>query len=313
MSVLSVIIPCYNEQENIPIVFNKTLNTIKKLKLNNFEIIFIDDGSSDNSLYLIKKISQNNPQVKYISFSRNFGKESAIFAGLEKSIGNFVAILDADLQDPPELLFDMYNILTTQNYDCVAAKRISRKGDPFFKSFLSKNFYTLINHISEIKLPDGTRDFRMMSRTMVNSILELKECVRFSKGIFDWTGYKTKWIEYENIKRNNGKSKWSLFSLVLYSFDAITSFSAFPLSLAAILGLILCILSFILIIFIIIKNILFKDPVAGYPSMICIIIFIGGIQLFCIGILGQYLSKVFLEIKKRPLYIIKESNYSTKI
>lgn len=311
MNILSIIIPCYNEQKTLYSLYCKILNVIKDISINGFEIIFIDDGSTDNSLKIIKNIYKKDPNVKYISFSRNFGKESAIFAGLKNSKGDFVAILDADFQDPPELLVDMYNIIINQTYDCVAARRISRKGEPIIRSIFSKHFYTIINNISKVEIIDGARDYRMMSRAMVNSILEFKECVRFSKGIFSWTGYKTKWLEYENIKRENGKSKWSFCKLFFYSLDAITSFSSAPLAIASILGFILCIISFILILFIIIKNLIYKDPVSGYPSMICIIIFLGSIQLFCTGILGQYLSKIFLETKKRPLYIIKESTYSS--
>ncbi len=309
MNILSLVVPCYNEEKTVLSLYNEILKILSKISIADFEMIFVDDGSTDNTLNTIKEISKYDEHIKYISFSRNFGKESAIFAGLEKSVGNFVAILDADFQDPPELLIKMYNIITTQDYDCVAARRISRSGESFLRSFLSKYFYSIINKTSKIEILEGTRDYRMMSRLMVNSILELKESVRFSKGIFSWVGYKTKWIEYKNVTRYNDKSKWSFRSLFVYSLDAITSFSSVPLSLVSILGFILCIISFLLILFVVAKNIFFKDPVAGYPSMICIILFIGSIQLFSIGIIGQYLSKIFVEIKRRPIYLIKESSY----
>ena len=309
MKVLSIVVPCYNEQTAIKIFYNEIIKVSKKLQPKvEFEIIFVDDGSRDNTLHAIKEISKQDVRVKYISFSRNFGKESAMYAGLKKAKGGLVAIMDVDLQDPPELLYDMYNCIINGECDCVAARRVTRKGEPLIRSFFARCFYSLVNKVSNTQIVDGARYYRLMTRQMVDSIISLKEYNRFSKGIFSWVGYNTKWIEYENVERVTGETKWSFWKLFIYSLDGIIAFSTAPLALASVAGILLCFLAFIFICIIIVKTLVFGDPVDGYPSLICVIMFIGGVQLFCIGILGQYIARIYLETKKRPLYIIKEES-----
>ena len=309
MSLMSLVVPCYNEQESIPLFYKE----IKRIK-NNFEdsieieIIFVDDGSKDNTLQVVRELSTKDEMVKYISFSRNFGKESAMYAGLEKSKGEFIAILDVDLQDPPELLIDMYKGITEEGYDCVATRRVTRKGEPPIRSFFARCFYLLINKISNTEIVDGARDYRLMTRQMVDSILKMNEYNRFSKGIFSWVGYKTKWLEYENVKRVAGETKWSFWKLLIYSLDGIVAFSTTPLAIASIMGIMLFLVALVFVGIIVVKTLVWGEPVSGYPSLMCTIMFIGGIQLLCIGILGQYLSKTYLETKKRPIYIVKEEN-----
>lgn len=306
MKKISLIIPCYNEQETIEIFYKEIQNIKKDFTNINFEIIFVNDGSSDNTLKLIKNLSKND-DIRYISFSRNFGKEAAMYAGLEASTGDYVAIMDADLQDPPALLKEMYDTLETGEYDSVATRRVTRKGEPPIRSFFARCYYKIINKISKTEIVDGARDFRLMTRQMVNSVLSLKEYNRFSKGIFSWVGYRTKWLEYENVERAAGTTKWSFFKLLLYSLDSIVAFSTVPLSIASVMGILFCIVSFLIIIFIIVRTLMFGDPTSGWPSMVCIIFFVSGVQLLSIGIIGQYLSKAYLEVKGRPLYIIKET------
>lgn len=307
MQLISIVVPCFNEQAAIPIFCKKIAEVSEKMKsLADFEIIFVDDGSKDETLNVIKNLAALDKKIKYISFSRNFGKEAAIFAGLEKAKGDFVATMDVDLQDPPELLIEMYSGIVKEGFDCVATRRVTRKGEPPIRSFFARCFYALINKISKTEIVDGARDYRLMTRQMVEAVLRMKEYNRFSKGIFGWVGFKTKWLDYENVERVAGETKWSFFKLLIYSFDGIVAFSTVPLAIASILGFILCFVAFILICVIIIKTLVWKDPTVGYPSMMCAIIFIGGIQLFCIGILGQYLSKTYLEVKKRPIYVVKE-------
>lgn len=309
MQLISIVVPCFNEQAAIPIFCKKIAEVSEKMKsLADFEIIFVDDGSKDETLNVIKNLAALDKKIKYISFSRNFGKESAIFAGLEKAKGDFVATMDVDLQDPPELLIEMYSGIVKEGFDCVATRRVTRKGEPPIRSFFARCFYALINKISKTEIVDGARDYRLMTRQMVEAVLRMKEYNRFSKGIFGWVGFKTKWLDYENVERVAGETKWSFFKLLIYSFDGIVAFSTAPLAIACILGFILCFVAFILICVIIIKTLVWKDPTVGYPSMMCAIIFIGGIQLFCIGILGQYLSKTYLEVKKRPIYVVKEES-----
>ena len=309
MKVISIVVPCFNEQAAIPIFCKKIAEVSEKMKsLADFEIIFVDDGSKDETLNVIKNLAALDKKIKYISFSRNFGKEAAIFAGLEKAKGDFVATMDVDLQDPPELLIEMYSGIDKEGFDCVATRRVTRKGEPPIRSFFARCFYALINKISKTEIVDGARDYRLMTRQMVEAVLRMKEYNRFSKGIFGWVGFKTKWLDYENVERVAGETKWSFFKLLIYSFDGIVAFSTAPLAIASILGFILCFVAFILICVIIIKALVWKDPTVGYPSMMCAIIFIGGIQLFCIGILGQYLSKTYLEVKKRPIYVVKEES-----
>lgn len=307
MDLISIVVPCFNEQESIPIFYDEIIKVEDKMKDKvNFEIIFVDDGSKDQTLKVAKDLNKKDKKVKYISFSRNFGKEAAMLAGLEKSKGDYVAIMDVYLQDPPDLLVKMYQGIVNDGYDCIATRRVTRKGESKIRSFFARKFYSIINKISKTEIVDGARDYRLMTRQMVDSIISVKEYNRFSKGIFSWVGFKTKWIEYENVERVAGNTSWSFWSLFLYAIEGIIAFSTVPLAIASILGFVLCMLAFIWIAVIIIKTLIWGDPVDGYPSLVCLITFIGGIQLFCIGILGQYLSKVYLETKKRPIYLIKE-------
>lgn len=306
---ISIVIPCYCEEEVIPICYDVLIQeVIPRLLEVNFEILFIDDGSKDETLKVIKKLSKNDSRVKYISFSRKFGKEAAIYAGLNHATGDYVAIMDVDLQDPPKLIITMYEALLTENYDCVATRRTNRKGEPSIRSFFAKCFYRFINKISQTEIVDGARDFRLMKRPMVEAILNVGEYNRFSKGIFEWVGFNTKWITYENVERVAGTTKWSFWKLFLYSLEGIIAFSTAPLAIASVTGFIFCVFSFLAIVVIIIREILWHGSAFGWPSLVCIIFFISGIQLFCTGILGQYLARTYLETKKRPIYIIKERN-----
>lgn len=299
---IDIVVPCYNEEKTIEIFYNEIKNILdEKIEWN---LIFIDDGSSDKTLSEIKKLND----VKYISFSRNFGKESAIYAGFEKTTADYVILMDVDLQDPPSLILEMIKYI--DDYDIVATRRVSRKGEPKIRSFFARLFYKLMNKISNIELVDGARDFRLMNRTVVDSILELSENNRFSKGLFQWVGFNTKWIEYENVKRIEGETSWSFWQLFNYSIEGIVSFTVAPLYISTVIGILFSIIAFLSIIFIIIRTLIFGDPVSGWPSTITIILFIGGIQLFSIGILGQYLAKTYIEIKNRPKYIIKEDNFN---
>lgn len=306
MEKISVVVPCYNEEKAIPIFYKEMNKVMVKMKKLDFELIFVDDGSSDSTLEVCKNLAKEDKRVRYISFSRNFGKEAGIYAGLTKSSGDYVTLMDVDLQDPPELLPKMYNLIKEEGYDSVGTRRVTRKGEPPIRSFFARCFYKLINKMSKTEMVDGARDYRLMTRQMVNSILEMKEYNRYSKGLFSFVGYKTKWIEYENRERVAGETKWSFWKLVIYALDGIIAFSTTPLWIAAIIGLLFCLISFIAILVIIIKTLVFGDPVGGWPSMVCIIFFVSGIQLFCIGIIGAYLSKTYLETKHRPIYIIKE-------
>lgn len=307
MDKISTIVPCYNEEQALPYLYQELIKVAQKMNGQEFEFIFVNDGSKDKTLEVIRDLRRKDSRVRYVSFSRNFGKEAAIYAGLEASTGDYVAMLDADLQDPPHLLLEMYESLQSEDYDCVATRRVDRKGEPVIRSFFARQFYQLINKISETEIVDGARDFRLMTRQMVNSILELKEYNRFSKGIFGWVGYQTKWIAYENVERVAGETKWSFWGLFFYSIEGIIAFSTRPLAIASILGVVLFLVAICWTFYIIAKTLLWGEPVAGYPSMICGIFFIGGIQLLCLGILGQYLSKTYLETKKRPIYIAKET------
>ena len=306
--ILSIIVPCYNEEQALPFFYQEIDKVSKELKELNFELIFVNDGSKDKTLEVLKEYHQKDKRVKYISFSRNFGKEAAMYAGLEHAKGDSVTIMDADLQDPPSLLKEMYQLTEKEGYDCVGTRRVTRKGEPPIRSFCARMFYKLINRLSKVEMVDGARDYRFMNRKMVNAILELKEYNRYSKGLFSFVGFKTKWLEYENINRVAGETKWSFWKLFIYALDGITAFSTVPLVLSAILGLVFCLISFIMIIAIIIKTLVYGDPVSGWPSLVCIIFLCSGVQLFCMGIIGQYLSKTYLETKKRPIYIIGESS-----
>ena len=312
---ISVIVPCYNEQEALPFFFEAIGKIAGKMKQEynvDYEFVFVDDGSRDRTLEILRDFAKKDERVKYISFSRNFGKESAIYAGLEHVTGDYISMMDADLQDPPELLMEMYQEIKKGEYDCIGTRRVTRIGEPPIRSFFAHCFYKLMNKISKAEIVDGARDFRLMTRQMVNAILDVKEYNRFSKGIFGWVGFKTKWLEYENIERVAGNTKWSFWKLFLYSLDGIVAFSTVPLSVASAVGMLFLFIAFIMIVFIIAKTLIFGDPVAGYPSMMCVMFFIGGIQLFSIGVLGQYLSKTYLETKNRPIYIIKETEKSEK-
>lgn len=307
MDKISVVVSCYNEQEALPLFYEEITKVSNKMENVEFEIIFVNDGSKDKTLEVIKSFRIKDERVKYISFSRNFGKEAAMYAGLKKASGDYVAIMDADLQDPPKLLIEMYDILEKKEYDCVATRRVSRKGEPPIRSFFARLFYKLINKISKAEIVDGARDFRLMTRQMVDAILSMEEYNRFSKGIFGWVGFNTKWIEYENVERAAGETKWSFWKLFKYSIEGIIAFSTAPLVISTIMGILFCFVAFLLIVFIVAKTLIYGDPVSGWPSMVCIMLFVGGIQLFCIGIIGQYISKTYLEVKKRPIYIIKET------
>lgn len=303
MKTLDIVVPCYNEEEMLPIFYRELSNNLKNI---NWNIIFINDGSNDNTLEVIKKLKNSYGNVKYISFSRNFGKESAIYAGLDYSAGDYIVLMDADLQDPPSLIPEMLKYIS--EYDIVGTRRVTRKGEPIIRSFFARLFYKIANKITKIELVDGARDFRLMKREVVNAILDLKEYNRFSKGIFQWVGFETKWLEYENIERQKGETSWSFWELFKYSIEGIVSFTTAPLHIATIIGIFFSIIAFLSIIVIVIKTLLFGDPVEGWPSTVSIILFLSGIQLFAAGIIGEYLAKIYLESKKRPIYIIKEKD-----
>ncbi len=306
MEKISLVVPCYNEEAVIKLFYAEIQKIEKNFTDVEFEIIFINDGSRDKTLELMRELSKND-DVRYVSFSRNFGKEAAMYAGLEASSGDYVAIMDADLQDPPALLKEMYEILESGEYDSVATRRVTRKGEPVIRSFFARLYYKIINKISKTEIVDGARDFRLMTRQMVNAVLEVKEYNRFSKGIFSWVGFRTKWLEYENVERAAGETKWSFWKLFLYSLDSIVAFSTVPLSIASVMGILFCFVAFLMIIFVIVRTLIYGDPTSGWPSMVCIMFFIGGVQLLCIGIIGQYLSKAYLEVKRRPIYIVAET------
>lgn len=307
MSKISLIFLCYNEDESLPLLYTEIEKLAKEMPEQVFEFIFVNDGSKDNTLKVIKELKEKDPRVRFISFSRNFGKESGIYAGLQIATGDFVALLDADLQHPPQLIKEMYSILANDNdIDCVATRRISRTGEPALRSFFSRNFYRLINKISDTPIVEGACDFRLMRRPVVDAILELKEYNRFSKGIFGWVGFNIHWLPFENVERVAGHTKWSFVQLLLYSFEGIIAFSTRPLMIASFMGILFCLIAIILMCVYAFKTVVWGEAVPGFPTLICVIFLIGGIQLFCLGILGQYLSKAYLEAKKRPLYIIKE-------
>lgn len=313
--LISIIVPCYNEEKTISLFMDEISKIESQMKEEsniNFEYIFIDDGSNDATASILRDFSKKKENFNYIILSRNFGKESALFAGLKTSKGNFVAVMDVDLQDPPYLLKEMYNSLITGEYDCVATRRTDRKGEPPIRSFFARMFYKLINKISSTEIVDGARDYRLMTRNMVNAILSMSEYNRFSKGIFGWVGFRTKWLEYANTERVAGETKWSFWKLFLYSLDGIVAFSTAPLAIASVMGLIFCIIAFFMILVIIAKTLIYGDPVAGYPSLVCIIFLIAGVQLFCLGVQGQYIAKTYLETKKRPIYLVRESNILDK-
>ncbi len=306
-SILSVIVPCYNEEETVADFYTELMKNeefFQKRQLE-VELLYINDGSRDGTVREIKKLHEKDARVHLISFSRNFGKEAAMYAGLEKSKGDYVVFMDVDLQDPPALLPEMFSYID-QGYDSVATRRVSRKGEPPIRSFFARAFYRLMKKISKTEIMDGARDYRLMTRQMVDAILSMPEYNRFTKGIFGWVGFETKWIEYENVERVKGETKWNFWKLFLYSLEGITAFSTMPLMFASLMGVIFCLLAFAMIIFTIVRKLIFGDPVSGWPSLVCIISLASGVQLFCLGILGQYLSKTYMEVKRRPIYIVKE-------
>ena len=308
MDKISIIVPCYNEEESIPLFYEEIKKQKQKMESVVFELWFIDDGSRDKSLDEMKKLHQNDKEVHYLSFSRNFGKEAAIYAGLEAATGKYVTLMDVDLQDPPTLLGEMYEIMKNQDYDVIATRSTSRNGYSFFRKTFTKWFYHLINKISKVEMVDGARDFRLMKRKVVNEILKMKEYNRYSKGLFSFVGFKTKWITYENPVRSAGNTKFNFWKLFSYAVEGIVGFSTVPLAIAAIVGILFCFISFLMIIIIIIRTLIWSDPTSGWPSMVCIMFFLSGVQLFCTGIIGEYLSKTYLETKQRPIYILRESS-----
>ncbi len=307
MKKLSVIVPCYNEEEMLPVFYAELKKNLRNLDGIKSEMIFIDDGSVDGTLQYLKSLSKKDKDVKYVSFSRNFGKEAAIFCGLKKSMGDYVVVMDADLQDPPSLLKSMLIAIEKEGYDSVATRCTTRKGEPVIRSFFANCFYRILNRISHVKIVLGARDFRMMTRQMKDAVISMVEYNRFTKGIYPWVGFKTKWLDYENLKRVKGSTKWSFWKLFVYSIEGITAFSTVPLVLASFVGLFFCLMSFLGIIVIIVRVLIWDNSAYGWPSLVCFLFFMSGIQLFCIGILGQYLSKTYLETKHRPIYIVKES------
>ena len=301
---LSIIIPCYNEQEALPLYYNEATRAIKENGCD-YEYVFVNDGSKDDTLSILKRLASQDEHVTYLSFSRNFGKEAGLLAGFEHAGGDYIVAMDVDLQDPPSLLPEMFSYID-EGYDSVATRRVTRKGEPPVRSFFARCFYKLMRRISRTEIVDGARDYRLMTRQVVDAILSMKEYNRFTKGIYGWVGFDTKWIEFENVERRKGETKWSFWKLLLYSLDGIMAFSTVPLSIAAFVGILFCVIAFAALIFIIIRTLIWGDPVGGWPSLVCIITLVAGVQLFCIGIIGQYLAKAYMEVKDRPAYIVKE-------
>ena len=303
---ISIVIPCFNEEEAIPIFYEETLKVLKTMPLPSFEFVFIDDGSSDRTLEVLKEISAKDKSVHFVSFSRNFGKEAALYAGLSKTNGDFISVMDVDLQDPPSLLPQMLEAILKEGYDCAATRRVTRKNEPPVRSFFARKFYKIMGKLSDVPVVDGARDFRLMTKKYKDAVLSLLERNRFTKGIFPWVGFKTKWFAYENVERVAGKTKWSFWKLFLYSIDGIIGFSTKPLAFSAVAGILSLAVSFVLIILIAVRRLVFGDPVQGWASLVCFITFFSGLQLFCTGISGLYISKIYTEVKQRPIYIIKE-------
>ena len=310
MSLLTVVVPCYNEEEAIPFFYEEMLKTIEVFNKDfpsvEFEMLFIDDGSKDKTLKVLREYNEKDKRVRYVSFSRNFGKEAGIYAGLDNAKGDYVVIMDADLQDPPSLLPEMFKAVTEEGFDSAATRRVTRKGEPVIRSFFARMFYKLMARISKTEIVDGARDYRIMTRQMVNAILSMGEYNRFTKGIYGWVGFETKWFEYENVERVAGETKWSFWKLFLYSIEGVIGFSTAPLVISSFFGILCMLLAFVMIVFIIIRKLIYWDPTSGWPSLVCIIMLIGGMQLSCIGIVGEYLAKTYLETKHRPIYIAKE-------
>ena len=305
--LLSIVIPCFNEEEAIPLFYREVKKVLDTIDIN-YELLFIDDGSKDNSVLEMMNIAKKDENVYYFSFSRNFGKEAAMYAGLRNAKGDYVTIMDVDLQDPPALLPQMIEKIEKEGYDSVATRRKDRKGESPIRSFFANMFYKIINKISDADIVSGARDYRLMTRDMCDAVLSISETNRFSKGIFGWVGFNTYWLSYENVERTVGTTKWSFFKLLKYAINGIIDFSNTPLDIASYFGIFMTFLSFVLLIFIVVRKLVFGDPVQGWTSTICVIIFIGGIQLFCMGIMGQYIGKTYMESKKRPIYIVSKTN-----
>ena len=312
MDKISIAVPCYNEEPALDPFFDAVSAVAEQMPGVEFEFLFIDDGSRDRTLEKILELSRRDSRVKYISFSRNFGKEAGIYAGLENATGDYVVIMDADLQDPPALLPEMYRAVTEEGYDCVGSRRVTRKGEPPIRSFFARLFYKLINKMSDAEIVDGARDFQMMNRQVVEAILSMGEYNRFSKGIFGWIGFRKKWLEYENIERVAGETKWSFWKLFLYAIEGIVAFSTTPLVISSVFGLLCCALALVMIVVVIVRTLVFGDPTSGWPSMVCIMLLLSGIQMLGIGIVGQYLAKTYLETKKRPIYLVRQTNIEKK-
>ena len=306
--LISLIVPCYNEEQSLPFFWKETRTVMEKMCDLDFEVIFVDDGSKDATLEAVRNLAREDARVKYISFSRNFGKEAAMYAGLQHAKGDYAAVMDADLQDPPSLLEEMYHAVSEEGYDSAATRRVTRKGEPPVRSFFARMFYRLINRMADVEIVDGARDFRLMNRKFLDALLSMQEYNRFSKGLFGWVGFKTKWIEFENVERVAGETKWSFWKLFCYSIEGIVAFTTLPLTVSSVMGFFMCLLALCSTVFIVVRKLLFGDPVSGWASTASIITFIGGIQLFFMGIFGQYLAKAYTEIKKRPIYIVAESN-----
>lgn len=310
--MLSIVVPCYNEEESIPLFF-KEVEKVSNQITHKIEYIFINDGSKDNTLQALRLLHKENPEkVRYLSFSRNFGKEAGLYAGLKEARGDFITVMDVDLQDPPELLPKMIEMVESSDLDCVGTRRIDREGEPAIRSFFARMFYKLVNRIGDTEMVDGARDFRLMTRQMVDAILELSEYNRFSKGIFSWVGFKTEYLPYENRERVAGETSWSFWNLFSYSMDGIINFSETPLNFASYVGALACLGSVAAMLVIIFRTLFQGDPTSGWPSLVCIFLFVGGLQLLCLGIIGKYIGKIFLETKKRPIYIVKETEADQK-
>ena len=308
--LISLVVPSYNEEEAMPLFYKEAARVAAGMEQSHgaeFEFIFVDDGSKDKTLQVARRLHDQDPRVRYVSFSRNFGKEAAIYAGLKAAQGDYVATLDADLQDPPALLPQMLDALLTGDYDCAATRRTTRQGEPPVRSWFARKFYRIINRLSDTEIVDGARDYRLMSRKMVDAVLAMAEYNRFSKGIFSWVGFSTKWFDYENVERVAGKTKWNFWGLFKYSIEGIVGFSTAPLVMAAGAGVVFCLAAFVGILFVVVRALIFGDPTSGWPSMVCIMLLCSGVQLFCLGIVGEYLAKTYLEVKHRPIYIEKET------
>ena len=304
---ISVIVSCYNEEESLPLFYKEMNKVMEEMANNEFELVFVNDGSSDKTLDVIKSLREKDTRIRYVSFSRNFGKEAAMLAGLDYATGDYITLMDADLQDPPRLLPAMLKYIN-DGYDCVGTRRVTRKGEPPIRSFFARMFYKLINKLSKVEMVDGARDYRLMTRQMVDAITSTREYNRYSKGLWSFVGFKTKWLEFENVERIAGETKWSFWKLFKYAIDGIVAFSTVPLTMAAFLGILFCLIAIVMILVIIFKTVMWGDPVGGWPSLACIIVFVSGIQLFFMGIFGEYLAKTYLETKKRPIYIVKETD-----